>query len=292
MNNSRGAALIIVLFIATILGVMSALLIAKTKQHIQRITVAKEYLQAERIALSDLNHLIFATQTSPYAIFGNSSQLPESVYLGDEALPKDINLHNTTFFFRSSQVKIQDMSGLIPLISLDSTLMKNYLSSIGWPDDQVYHFLDVLEDWQDTNGFKRLNGAESNDYETFGYPLNQPLQTVKDLGLFVNISPDLLTNLSLDKHILQFFAGSSSSEYAPDDLLDVMTTEWDAKNVKVARDEKRQQGSTLSTSAYPSNNWIIHIESRYKQAVSVKEIHLLRRFGEYRPFVISYWQER
>ncbi|WP_435235721.1 hypothetical protein ACR30L_18600 [Psychromonas sp. PT13] len=291
-RSSRGAALIIVLFIATILGVVSALLIAKTKHHVERITIAKEYMQAERNALSDLNTLIFNMQTSPYIILGNNVLLTDTTFSDSMGLPENINLYNAPFTFRSSQVKIQDMGGLIPLMPIDTSLIKRYLESLNWPQDQIYYFLDVLEDWQDNDGFRRLNGAESNEYSVFGYPLNQPIQTTKDIGLFSKVSPELLETLATDKHIIQFGAGTSSINYAPDELLAVMSSEFEIQNIIARRENSRSLGRTTLIDSYPSGNLIIRIESRYKRAKATKEIHILRRLGEERPFVISYWNEK
>lgn len=288
MNRySKGAALIIVLFIATILGVVSVLLIAKTKYHIQRLTIAKDYMQAERLLLSDLNHLIFEIQTSPYIILGNTTFLPNNAFSDNGALPKNINLHGAPFKFRSLQVNIQDMGGLLPIIPLDRTLFMRYLTSINWPQEQIYYFLDVLADWQDNDGFQRINGAESSAYGVFGYPLNQPLQSVKDVALFAKVSPLLINALAVDANVIQVGVGQSLIDYAPDQLLGVVNTEFDGKSIQKERDKSRQQGNVSATSSYPSGNWIIHVESRYQEAKVTKDIHVLRRFGELRPFVIT-----
>jgi hypothetical protein len=287
-KSSRGAALIMVLFIAAILGSVAVLLIVKTKQHIQRVTIAKEFMQAERDLITDLNHLIFNTQTSPYTIMGDSSAFafPKS------SLPESINLQNTPFTYRKSQFSIQDMGGLIPINPLDSALVTRYLTQINWPNDQIYRFLDVLADWQDTDGFQRVNGAETNKYSVYGYPLNQLIQSVKELGLLAKVDPVLLNNLATDKNLMLYSAGRETLDYTPDQLLSVFHSDFDASKLQLARDKSRQSNEKILVNNYSSGNWIIKVNTGYRQAKSSKILHLLRRFGERRPFVISHWQDR
>lgn len=292
MNNfstrTRGAALIIVLFIAAILASMAALMIVKTKQHIERITIAKEFMLAERRLITDISEFIYVTQTTPYAILGDNTDLT----LYKDSLPKGINLQGIPFAFQNSELTIQDMGGLIPITPFDRTRFMRYLEYLNWPKDEIYHFIDILQDWQDTDGFKRINGAESFDYNVFGYPLNQPLQAVKEVALFANIDSKRLNALAVDSNIMLFGAGSSTLGYAPDDLLPIFNSDFDAKLILKARNKDRERGGTLTPNNNPTGNWIIKVNTSYGQAKSSKILHLLRRFGERRPFVISRWQER
>jgi hypothetical protein len=289
MNNRyRGAALIIVLFIAAILASISALMIVKTKQHVQRITIAKDFMQAERKLITDVNQLIFITQTTPYAILGDNTDFS----LFRDVLPKGINLQGVPFVFQDSEFTIQDMGGLISILPFDRDRFTRYLQYLNWPDSEIFRFIDVLQDWQDADGFKRINGAEEFDYAVFGYPLNQPLQTIKELGLLAKVDSKRLNALTLDKNLMLYGAGSTTAGYAPDDLLAVYNTEFDAELILKARNKNRQSADDPTRNNNPSGNWIIKVNTSYGQAKSSKILHLLRRFGERRPFVISHWQER
>ncbi|MBU2869358.1 type II secretion system protein GspK [Colwellia sp. E2M01] len=281
-NRTRGAALIIVLFIAAILGSMATLMIVKTKQHIERITIAKDFMQAERLLISDMSELIFVTQTTPYAIFGDNTDF--TVF---NTLPKNINLQGVPFVFQNSEFRLQDMGGLIPLLPFDKTLFIRYLEHLAWPDSQIHQFIDVMQDWQDNDGFTRINGAESFSYNVFGYPLNQPLQSVNEIALFANIESKYINRLINDNNVTLFGAGATTLGYAPDDLLPVFNTEFDAKLIQKTRDESRKSDDALLPNQYPTGNWVIKISTSYGQAKSSKMLHLVRRFGELRPFVIS-----
>ncbi len=282
-NRTRGAALIIVLFIAAILASMAALMIIKTKQHVERITIAKDYMQAERLLISDVNELIYVTQTTPYAILGDNINWAQF----KNTLPKAINLQGMPFSFQHSEFSIQDMGGLISIIPFDRTLFKRYLSFLNWPEDQIYRFIDVLQDWQDTDGLKRINGAESFDYDVFGYPLNQYLQAVKEVALFANVESKYLDALAIDGNVMLFGAGSRTLGYAPDDLLAVFNSEFDAELIQKDRDNYRASQDAPPPNNYPTGNWIIKVNTSYGQAKSSKILHLVRRFGQLRPFVIS-----
>jgi len=287
-NRSRGAALIIVLFIASILGSIAVLMIVKTKQHIQRISIAKDFMQAERKLIIDLNQLIYLTQTTPYAILGDNTDLTQLTI----PLPKGINLQGRSFNFQDSVFSIQDMGGLLTLMPFERERFIRYLKQLNWPDKDIYSFIDVLQDWQDADGFKRINGAESFDYQVFGYPLNRPLQSIKDITLFANIDNKRLDALANDKNLLLFGAGSNTPGYAPDELLPVLHSKFDAKLILNTRIKNRTRDGVLTGNNNPTGNWIIKVNTSYGQGKSSKILHLLRRFSERRPFVISYWQER
>ena len=288
VKQSKGAALIIVLFIASILASVSALLLVKTKQHTQRISIAKEYMQAERNSLTDLNHFIFVTQTSPYSIIGDNSAIP----ISRDALPNNINLRGIPFEFRSSIFSVQDMSGLIPINPLDRAQLTNYLLHQEWPKDQIFKFLDTLEDWRDPDTLERVNGAESRKYSIAGYPLNQPIQTLKEFGLLANLDSRLIEKLSFDENLLVYGSGRTTLDYTPDLLLPFFMPKLEAENLITKREKQLQLNGDLSVSNYSSGNWIIKVKTGYGEAKSSKMLHLTRRFGGARPFVLSNWRER
>ncbi|XPF96139.1 hypothetical protein ACM9HF_09070 [Colwellia sp. RE-S-Sl-9] len=284
-NKSSGAALIIVLFIAAILASVAALMIVKTKQHVERITIAKDFMSAERKLITDINNLIYVTQTTPYAIMGDNTDFS----LFD--LPEGINLQGIPFLYQDSNVSIQDMGGLISINPLEQTRFIKYLKHLNWPESEIYRFIDVLLDWQDIDGFKRINGAEAFEYGVFGYPLNQNLQALKDITLFEKVDVKRLESLAIDKNLMLFGVGANTPGYAPNDLLSIFNTDYDAELILKERNENRKKG-ILTTNNYPTGNWIIKVSTSYGQAKSSKILHLLKRFGEHRPFVISRWQER
>lgn len=287
-KRTSGAALIIVLFIAAILASIAALMIVKTKQHVERITIAKDFMQAERKLITDVNKLIYVTQTTPYAIMGDNTDFS----LFENILPKGINLQGIPFIFQNSEVTIQDMGGLISLMPFERIKLIRYLTYIGWPDSEAYRFIDVLQDWQDTDGFKRINGAEAFEYNVFGYPLNQKLQAIKEVGLLAKIDNKRLNALAVDQNLTLFGAGSITPGYAPDNLLTIFNTDFDAKLILKERNKNRENEGALASNNNPTGNWVIKVNTSFGQAKSSKMLHLLRRFGERRPFVISRWQER
>ncbi|GLX77586.1 hypothetical protein tinsulaeT_09260 [Thalassotalea insulae] len=276
-----------VLFIAAMLVSISVLLIAKTKQHVERISIAKEFLQAERQIISDISYFIYITQTSPYAILGDSNLIDYD----RSTLPKGINLQGVPFSFRSSVFTVQDMGGLISINPLERDRLMKYLSESGWPSEQVFSFVDVLEDWQDNDDFQRINGAEKRSYGVVGYPLNQSIQDVKELGLLENVEPTLLTKLANDSNLITYGAGRQSLGSVPDKLLPTFFDEFEAKKIQTIRNKQRQEETKVFTNDYTSGNWIIKVSTSNKQARSSKLFHLFRRFGEARPFVISNWRE-
>lgn len=286
-NSNRGAALVIVLFIAAILASVAGLLIVKTKQHVKRISIVKDYLKAERNLQSDLNQFIYNTQTSAFAIMGQSTSGPK--YIAE--LPDDINLRGVPFKYGGSIFKVQDMGGLLQLIPFEPYIITAYLEQKGWSSVRIQRFIDVLADWQDPDSFRRLNGAELGEYRVNGYPLNQNLQTVKDVALLANIDSELADGLIEDKNIVLYSSIRRTLDYVPDELLTVFNTKYDANLILKGRGLSKDADKKEIITDYPTGNWIIEVSTSYNRATSSKMIYLVRRLGERRPYVISRRQE-
>lgn len=61
----------------------------------------------------------------------------------------------------------------------------------GLKNAEIDTVIDCLIDWADVNDLKRLNGAESVDYETDGqkgYPPNRPFESVEEMSLVKNMN--------------------------------------------------------------------------------------------------------
>ena len=283
-KSIRGAALIIILFIAAILASISVLLVVKSKSHIERISIIKDYMKAEREVITDINHFIFVTQTSPFNIMGESR-----IFEFDKSnLPQGINLKGIPFKYRNSEFIVQDVGGLIPILPVYRDSLTRYLTFAGWQDKQIYRFLDTLEDWLDNDDFQRLSGAERQQYGTFGYPLNQPLQSIKDIGLFTGIEPELLASLVSDSNLVLYGVGKQTNGYAPNGLLPFYFPTIEAQQIRKNRDEEK----TVDVAEYSTGNWIIKVNASHLNAQSSKLLRLTKRFGDIRPFVITKWQDR
>lgn len=67
-------------------------------------------------------------------------------------------------------VRLQDNRGLLNLNFVERSILFNLLAQFGVGSDAQGPMLDALLDYIDTDDFRRLNGAESREYEAIGLP--------------------------------------------------------------------------------------------------------------------------
>ena len=82
------------------------------------------------------------------------------------------------------EVQVQDDRGLLPLNAADRTQWRQVLAGLGVGTQEVDAWIDVLQDYQDTDSLKRLSGAEAPDYAALGLlpPRNDWLVSVRELN--------------------------------------------------------------------------------------------------------------
>jgi type II secretory pathway component PulK len=82
------------------------------------------------------------------------------------------------------EVQLQDQRGLMPLNAADRPQLARLLQALGVPQQETDTWVDVLEDYQDTDNLKRLNGAEAREYAALGLPAprNDWLILVRELN--------------------------------------------------------------------------------------------------------------
>jgi hypothetical protein len=67
-------------------------------------------------------------------------------------------------------VSVQDLRGLISIVSYDPGVMTRFLLAQGVTDRDTAPMLDKLADYNDLDDLHRLNGAEAEDYAAAGLP--------------------------------------------------------------------------------------------------------------------------
>lgn len=85
---------------------------------------------------------------------------------------------------QGGELRLQDQRGLYPLNAPDRVSLAALLQSLGVASRETDTFVDVLEDYLDTDELKRLNGAEAPDYAALGLPppRNDWMLSVRELN--------------------------------------------------------------------------------------------------------------
>ncbi len=128
--------------------------------------------EAERDAHSSQQMLALAAATYPISVRG--LEAPEGVLALDDRAYQ-IGEH--------TRISVQDERGLINLNVSSEALLRRFLATLGLPLDRQSRLIDTLLDYIDIDDFKRINGAEREDYEKLGLPppANNFLATPEEL---------------------------------------------------------------------------------------------------------------
>ena len=100
-------------------------------------------------------------------------------------------------FYDDITIKVQDTNGLISLKEINEFAFRNMLSLYGINKPEI--LLETYYDWIDTDSFKRVHGAESEDYKKKGYPYlprNYELQYKREILLIKEFNEKIYNEIS------------------------------------------------------------------------------------------------
>jgi len=210
LQKVQGIALIQVLIISIILTMLGIYINQTVRAQISIVTMMQSSFELN-LQLENAEAEILHTLLTHKSYKKTDSETP---------LVQRWNFHSQPFFLnQSTQIKFQDLSGLISLNIIDNTLARSLFYELGHDGHEVRTFLDSLADWKDKDDLKRLNGAE-DDY--YGYlkqsgPRNAYLQTVSEV---LSIQQgNLLTNEQWQRFFSKEVVSNFNPLNAPDLLL-------------------------------------------------------------------------
>lgn len=178
-SRQRGVALVLVMWVAVILGVVAASFILERRT--ETLIVMNSIAMARAEAAADA---------------GVARALSES-YRNDpnalDAWKRDGAPHDWEFEGMRVRVEMRDESAKIDLNTASEALLRGLLVSSGVADEDANRLLDAILDWRDPDSFKRPNGAEEPDYRAAGLayrPGNAPFQAMEELQLVLGMRPE------------------------------------------------------------------------------------------------------
>lgn len=166
-SRQRGIALVIVLWIVTLLSVMAASFAYSTRTETTLAAHAMNRARARALAEAGVNyamlHLLSPTASRDWLIEGSAREW--------------------RFGGAELRIRVVGAGGLIDLNAGHRDLLKGLFVSAGVPDPEVDALLDAIEDWRDPDDLKRSNGAEAAEYRDAGRPepKNAPFESVEEL---------------------------------------------------------------------------------------------------------------
>ena len=130
--------------------------------------------------------------------------------------------HEFTLDGAELRVTITDESGKIDLNFASDALLKGLFVSVGLSNEASVALLDTVLDWRDADKFKRLHGAEEDDYRGAGknyVPSNLPFETVDELQRVLGVTPELYRKLAAALTVYSRQPGVNTAVAARDVLL-------------------------------------------------------------------------
>lgn len=209
--QSRGMALVVVLWILVLLSLMAASFTKSTRTEINITRNLIDNAKAESAAEAGIYRAVLALLGQTYEEVPGTDiaetlaraeaptePIPGTGTGGELALPTtdsgpgqieekwrtDGTLYRWRFGDHVVYVSIQDEGGKIDLNTAEDELLRGLFVSVGLDEQQADRMVDRIIDFRDPDDLHRLNGAEDNDYEDAGLPYGTkgaPFEAVEEL---------------------------------------------------------------------------------------------------------------
>jgi general secretion pathway protein K len=180
----RGIALIIVLWIMTLLTL-----------------IASSFIHAMRTEINIVGNSVSRAKLDAAATAGVQRAVLEM--MKPLQIPDRWNIYGVPQMWEfqgvSMQISMLDESAKIDINVGNEALIRGLLRSQGLGEDEAAALMDAIADWRDPDSLKRLRGAEEADYAEKGFtfkPANAPFQSIEELQLVMGMSPALYERLA------------------------------------------------------------------------------------------------
>lgn len=192
INTKSGIALLIVLWVITILVVLVMSFTLLTKTEANSIVFFRDSVQKKLFAEASLERAI--VEIHYRQIFKNQSIVLEGGEVARiDGKNYDVNIGTGRYTYR-----LFNESGKINLNRMGTrsgVILNNLLVNLGVAKEKADIIVDSILDWIDTDDLKRINGAENEYYQSLPNPYkakNGRLDTLEELLLIKEMSPDIL----------------------------------------------------------------------------------------------------
>jgi general secretion pathway protein K len=187
--DDRGIAIVIVLWVVLVLSLLISGFAFTMHVETQVASYARKELKAEMLARSGIEvarmQLILGALSPTNSGFDALNQ----DWATNELLYVDHELGDGIF-----NVKVTDEESKIPINRATDVQLKRLFGLLGADPADGDVITDSILDWIDTDDLTRLNGAESDYYQSLSPPYrakNGPLDRVEELLLIRGVTPEL-----------------------------------------------------------------------------------------------------
>lgn len=203
--SQRGIALILVLWIVSLLAIAAVSFSLFTRSEVQAMTAYKEGMENKFLAEAGLRRAIAEI------LYRKANAGKPVLEEGSEIFQCDGTVYTMKLADGHYRIKITDESGKISLNSLtdqNTMMLKNLLLNRGIGDEPAAIVVDSILDWKDKDNVHRLNGAEDEYYLSLKTPYrarNGDFETLDELFMVRGLSPSLLLGGDRQKGMISHF---------------------------------------------------------------------------------------
>ena len=223
-ESPKGIALLIILWVMTVLTVMAFSFTVMTRAESYGTLAFKEEMEKKLLAEAGIERGIMEV------IYRSINRNQAVVLEGMEAWKPDGTPHTVDTGGGGYSARIIDESGKIPLNGLTDAsgiVLKRLLINRGIASEHADIIVDSILDWKDADDLHRLSGAESDYYLSLAKPYkaaNRDFETIEELILVRGITPEILHGTDGRSGIVPFLtvhgkSGKVSINAAPKEVL-------------------------------------------------------------------------
>jgi general secretion pathway protein K len=197
--NSKGVALIMVLWVIAILSVVVLEFCFAMRTEVNITQNYKEELQLYAIAQGGFQRavaeLIFKHDPKVQQMRKALQTLQtQEIPLDKKEWVTDGRPYPLSFDQGSCEIKIMSEAGKININLVSDITLRKIIGNLGLEGEARDIVVDSILDWRDPDDFQRLNGAENEYYQSLKAPYNCKngnLDSIEELLLVRGITPDL-----------------------------------------------------------------------------------------------------
>jgi len=277
-KTQRGIALLSVLWVTAFLAAIASTVAHQsrsslqiTKNRIEQLKVKQAVESVILLAVADL-------------INNADGDLFSQNQLGSEYGDIDIQL---SYF---------DEAGKIDINTAPATIMTSLLNVIGVDEGQSLIISDAILDWRDEDSLKRANGAEDNDYASYGYlygSSDADFERIEELKLVYGINEQIYQAISpyVTVYTQDYGVNLSVASNVVQTAVNNATTLSDTETGKVDLDEF-DDAETFTSLSY-GYIYTINASAVAKSGIShnISVTVRLDRGNTFEPFTILKWMQ-
>ena len=179
MKRQRGIAMVLVLWVLSLLIIMAGSFALSMRRESALISVLKNNAHAKAIAESGIS-LAEMMLLSPD---------PSKVWRADGSI-YEIRASDAII-----RIRLQSEAGKIDINKADQAVLQSLMAFAPVDSEQQGKLVDAILDWRDADNLVRIDGAEKEEYQEAGLnyePRNKPFESTEELQLVLGMNKKVL----------------------------------------------------------------------------------------------------